>query len=85
MQVVVTATMLEGYHPVIQAALGTFLTWGLTAAGSALVFVFESGEVNILTAGKVLNESTCTWLMHEFLGFLYAHQAYCYGAVRLSI
>lgn len=28
--------------------LGTFLTWGLTAAGSALVFVFSSGQRRIL-------------------------------------
>ncbi|NXK32945.1 S39AB protein, partial [Piprites chloris] len=34
--------------PVIQAVLGTFLTWGLTAAGSALVFVFSSGQRRIL-------------------------------------
>ncbi|NXN96424.1 S39AB protein, partial [Rhinopomastus cyanomelas] len=34
--------------PVIQAMLGTFLTWGLTAAGSALVFVFSSGQRRIL-------------------------------------
>ncbi|NXK96699.1 S39AB protein, partial [Formicarius rufipectus] len=34
--------------PVTQAVLGTFLTWGLTAAGSALVFVFSSGQRRIL-------------------------------------
>lgn len=34
--------------PVLQAVLGTFLTWGLTAAGSALVFVFSSGQRRIL-------------------------------------
>ncbi|NXP28025.1 S39AB protein, partial [Scytalopus superciliaris] len=34
--------------PVGQALLGTFLTWGLTAAGSALVFVFSSGQRRIL-------------------------------------
>ncbi|NXA04162.1 S39AB protein, partial [Sapayoa aenigma] len=34
--------------PVIQAVLGTFLTWGLTAVGSALVFVFSSGQRRIL-------------------------------------
>ncbi|NXM38500.1 S39AB protein, partial [Gymnorhina tibicen] len=34
--------------PVLQALLGTFLTWGLTAAGSALVFVFSSGQRRIL-------------------------------------
>ncbi|NWZ86119.1 S39AB protein, partial [Poecile atricapillus] len=32
--------------PVLQAVLGTLLTWGLTAAGSALVFVFSSGQVS---------------------------------------
>lgn len=40
--------MLLGYNPVLQAVLGTFLTWGLTAAGSALVFVFSSGQVSCL-------------------------------------
>ncbi|NXI41631.1 S39AB protein, partial [Galbula dea] len=34
--------------PVVQSMLGTFLTWGLTAAGSALVFVFSSGQRRIL-------------------------------------
>ncbi|NXA77749.1 S39AB protein, partial [Thryothorus ludovicianus] len=34
--------------PVLQALLGTALTWGLTAAGSALVFVFSSGQRRIL-------------------------------------
>lgn len=37
--------MIPGHGPVIQSVLGTFLTWGLTAAGSALVFVFSSGQV----------------------------------------
>ncbi|XP_044274917.1 zinc transporter ZIP11 isoform X2 [Varanus komodoensis] len=40
--------MLLGYSPVLQALLGTFFTWGLTAAGSALVFVFSSGQRRIL-------------------------------------
>nr|XP_060620208.1 zinc transporter ZIP11 isoform X1 [Anolis sagrei ordinatus] len=40
--------MLLGYSPVFQALLGTFLTWGLTAAGAALVFVFSSGQRRIL-------------------------------------
>ena len=29
-----------------QALLGTLFTWGLTAAGSALVFVFTGGQVS---------------------------------------
>lgn len=37
--------MIPGHGPVIQSVLGTFFTWGLTAAGSALVFVFSSGQV----------------------------------------
>ncbi|KAM9424604.1 zinc transporter ZIP11 [Pholidichthys leucotaenia] len=40
--------MLEGYSPVTQALLGTLFTWGLTAAGSALVFVFSSRQKRIL-------------------------------------
>ncbi|KAF3853210.1 hypothetical protein F7725_013898 [Dissostichus mawsoni] len=35
----------EGYSPVTQALLGTLFTWGLTAAGAALVFVFSSRQV----------------------------------------
>uniref|UniRef100_A0ABM5FN82 Zinc transporter ZIP11 n=1 Tax=Pogona vitticeps TaxID=103695 RepID=A0ABM5FN82_9SAUR len=41
-------SMLLGYSPVTQALLGTFLTWGLTAAGAALVFIFSSGQRRIL-------------------------------------
>lgn len=40
--------MLEGYSPVTQALLGTLFTWGLTAAGAALVFVFNSRQKRIL-------------------------------------
>ncbi|XP_058532209.1 zinc transporter ZIP11 isoform X4 [Ochotona princeps] len=40
--------MLHGHSPVFQALLGTFFTWGMTAAGSALVFVFSSGQRRIL-------------------------------------
>uniref|UniRef100_A0A8C1MMA6 Zinc transporter ZIP11 n=2 Tax=Cyprinus carpio TaxID=7962 RepID=A0A8C1MMA6_CYPCA len=37
--------MIAGVSPVLQALLGTLFTWGLTAAGAALVFVFSSGQV----------------------------------------
>ncbi|XP_069012258.1 zinc transporter ZIP11-like isoform X2 [Embiotoca jacksoni] len=37
--------MLEGYSPMTQALLGTLFTWGMTAAGAALVFVFSSRQV----------------------------------------
>ncbi|KAJ3607906.1 hypothetical protein NHX12_024957 [Muraenolepis orangiensis] len=40
--------MLPGYSPVTQAFLGTLFTWGLTAAGAALVFVFSSRQKRIL-------------------------------------
>ncbi|MEQ2231655.1 hypothetical protein ILYODFUR_002811 [Ilyodon furcidens] len=43
-----SGTMLEGYSPVTQALLGTLFTWGLTAAGAALVFVFSSRQKQIL-------------------------------------
>ncbi|XP_028331550.1 zinc transporter ZIP11 isoform X2 [Gouania willdenowi] len=40
--------MLEGYSPVTQALLGTLFTWGLTAAGAALVFIFSARQKRIL-------------------------------------
>ncbi|XP_061823235.1 zinc transporter ZIP11-like isoform X2 [Nerophis lumbriciformis] len=40
--------MLEHYSPVAQALLGTLFTWGLTAAGAAMVFVFSSRQKHIL-------------------------------------
>lgn len=30
----------------VQALLGTFFTWAMTAAGAALVFIFSSGQVS---------------------------------------
>ncbi|XP_068161593.1 zinc transporter ZIP11-like isoform X2 [Antennarius striatus] len=47
-KVTVSGTMLEGYSPVTQALLGTLFTWGLTAAGASLVFVFSSRQKRIL-------------------------------------
>ena len=38
--------MLAELQPVWQALLGTFLTWGLTALGAALVFILHGGQVN---------------------------------------
>ncbi|KAM3660532.1 LOW QUALITY PROTEIN: zinc transporter ZIP11 [Ammospiza maritima maritima] len=40
--------MIPGLRPGLQALLGTLLTWALTAAGSALVFVFSRGQRRIL-------------------------------------
>ncbi|XP_022251184.1 zinc transporter ZIP11-like isoform X2 [Limulus polyphemus] len=36
--------MITGFSPVQQTLLGTFFTWGVTAAGAALVFVFNSKQ-----------------------------------------
>lgn len=36
--------MKEGYNSVVNALLGTLLTWGLTAAGASLVFFLPKGE-----------------------------------------
>ncbi|GMF26455.1 unnamed protein product [Phytophthora lilii] len=33
--------MIEGQHPVVQALLGTLVTWGFTALGAAMVFVLD--------------------------------------------
>lgn len=46
-------TMLEGYSSVTQALLGTLFTWGLTAAGAALVFVFSSRQVSTVSLCKL--------------------------------
>lgn len=42
--------MLEGYGPVMQAFLGTLFTWGLTAAGAALVLVIRGSQRKLLDA-----------------------------------
>ncbi|XP_064439596.1 zinc transporter ZIP11 isoform X7 [Mirounga angustirostris] len=48
MQIPTVSSMLQGQSSVLQALLGTLFTWGLTAAGAALVFVFSSGQRRIL-------------------------------------
>ncbi|XP_076458583.1 zinc transporter ZIP11-like [Babylonia areolata] len=40
--------MIEDAGPVLQTLLGTFFTWGLTALGAGLVFVFSSGQRKLL-------------------------------------
>ncbi|BFZ18012.1 hypothetical protein BsWGS_21050 [Bradybaena similaris] len=40
--------MLEEAHPILQTLLGTLFTWGMTAAGAALVFVFSSTQRKVL-------------------------------------
>lgn len=56
--------MLEGYSPVTQALLGTLFTWGLTAAGAALVFVFSSRQV--MKAEPTIMQSLSKHFTHRF-------------------
>lgn len=37
--------MIPNLHPILQTCMGTAFTWGLTALGAALVFVFSGGQV----------------------------------------
>ena len=55
--------MIPNYNPVTQALLGTLFTWGVTALGSALVFVFSHGQVMkhwIVLGGSEQNEIRLT-------------------------
>ncbi|KAK9887132.1 hypothetical protein WA026_020578 [Henosepilachna vigintioctopunctata] len=40
--------MIRGYGPVMQAFLGTLFTWGLTAAGAAVVIIFQGSQRKLL-------------------------------------
>lgn len=40
--------MIEGANPVLQAFLGTLMTWGLTAVGAGVVFFCRTGQRKIL-------------------------------------
>ncbi|XP_033739292.1 zinc transporter ZIP11-like [Pecten maximus] len=42
--------MIAGYSATVQTILGTLFTWGLTAAGAGLVFVFQSNQRKVLDA-----------------------------------
>jgi len=56
--------MIAGLHPLVQSLLGTFFTWGLTAAGAGLVFIWSGGKVGTRTpnnsAGAAGWYSYCT-------------------------
>jgi zinc transporter 11 len=41
--------MIVGYSPEVQAIFGTLFTWGLTAAGSALVFFMSGTQVTVFS------------------------------------
>lgn len=49
--------MIQGLPPVWQAFLGTLLTWGLTALGSAVVFVLPTDPKHAGTQQKFLDAS----------------------------
>ena len=38
--------MIEGKDPVLQAFLGTLMTWGLTALGAAMAFFIKGNQVH---------------------------------------
>uniref|UniRef100_A0A2P2IC30 Zinc transporter ZIP11 n=2 Tax=Hirondellea gigas TaxID=1518452 RepID=A0A2P2IC30_9CRUS len=42
--------MIRGYSPVVQALLGTLMTWGLTAAGAGVVFFMKETKRTVLDA-----------------------------------
>ena len=56
--------MIAGYNAVVQTFLGTLFTWGLTAAGAALVFVFDGKQACIKMYKCFVYFSTCTILWH---------------------
>jgi len=41
---------ISGYHPAMQAFFATLFTWGVTAAGAALVFFFKTVSQKVLDA-----------------------------------
>lgn len=45
--------MIQGYGPVTQALLGTLLTWGLTAAGAAMVIFLRGNQVRELNNNSI--------------------------------
>ena len=45
--------MIEGYNSVVNSFLGTLLTWGLTAVGSALVFFLPEGDHREILDGSL--------------------------------
>ena len=40
--------MIEGQSPVVQALLGTLLTWGLTLAGAAMALFLQGNQRKLL-------------------------------------
>lgn len=59
-------TMIEGYDPVTQALLGTLFTWGVTAAGSAVVFLANTNVRPFLPICKF--QKWCPKILRECVG-----------------
>lgn len=51
--------MIRGKNKVLQAFLGTLMTWGLTAAGAGLVFIFSTGKFS-----SQVGEYSCVLLLN---------------------
>lgn len=46
--------MIRGTGVIFQTILGSLLTWGLTAVGASLVFLFHSGNKKLLGKRSLL-------------------------------
>lgn len=62
--------MIVNYSPLTQALLGTLFTWGVTAAGSAMVFVFRGGQVRHALYRKLV-KCICLRYYYETLLLIY--------------
>ena len=64
--------MIEGRDPVLQAFLGTLLTWGLTAAGAGMAFFIQGHQVRAVAnwyPQPVANIKTGYIFVQYFCGF----------------
>ena len=58
--------MIANCNPVSQALLGTLFTWGVTALGSALVFIFSTGQVKaFFIAATIIDKSSWEGYVNE--------------------
>ncbi len=61
-------TLLEGFHPVLQALFGTLFTWALTAAGAAGVFL--SKEISRRTLDGLLGFASGVMIAASYFSLL---------------
>ena len=57
--------MIEGKDPVLQAFLGTLMTWGLTALGAAMAFFIKGNQVRRYS----MKQSTYTYSKNIDMSF----------------